>query len=251
MTNDYSKPRDGVRMRFMAYMRVSKDDAITGSHTFVTQELRIRECLDRACGVGNYDLELVRDDGVSGSTALRPTTLEPRVRKSLPGLVEKIASERYDGLIVYAQSRLFRNSRAMMEFIEDVLLKHGTAFLSATEDIDINTSNGRAFLNYSAINDGLYRDTVVKRCRDAAATAKQLGYFIGQVPYGWEWQKKDEVLPGCRRGIVPDPERRAVLLEIREKYLSGWNGVKIAGYLNDAGIAPPSHHPPGTRKGVN
>ncbi len=235
---------------FLAYLRVSKDDETTGSHTFETQEKRIRECLDRRHGKGNYVLEVFRDDGISGGLSFRSTETHKKTRPTLARIAERIESEECAGLIIYGQNRLFRNVQALTELINEVLLPSNTLLISATEDIDITTSDGRAMVYLRGIFDEKVRVDISKRNLDAAATRAEAGYINGQVPYGWMWEGTHRV-PGTRRRIAAVEEEKQWLLHMKDRYLSGWNAVKIAQELNDKGVLSPLHRALWKNKAVN
>ena len=176
------------RPHFLCYVRVSVDRETTGSHTFETQENRIIECLDRKCGRDQYTTEWFKDDGVSGGLGMKPTGIQRNVRPTLQIMADKICAGGVAALVIYAQNRLFRNIGAMIGYLENVLIPHGAGLISATEDMDINSSDGRQMIYFKAILDQRVREDIVKRNKDAAATRAELGYMLGQVPYGWQWE---------------------------------------------------------------
>ena len=79
-------------VRVLAYMRVSKQEEVTGSFTFETQRLRIKEKLDQHYGVDHYTLETLLDNGVSGGYGARPTGVERRTRPTMEIVEEKLKS---------------------------------------------------------------------------------------------------------------------------------------------------------------
>ena len=239
-TPDPERPRSGGRFRVLAYMRVSRDEAVTGSHTFETQETRIREKLDRTYGSGRYDLLLIKDDGISGGYGLEPMFHEKKVRPELKRVQEELATGQYDAIAVYKLNRLVRGPQIFYQLLEKVFYPAGVRVLSATEDLDLGTPMGRAVVGMIAIIDGLFRDNVIERNKDAALTRAQLGYLCGRPCYGWEWEEKALTPANRRRRIVPVPEQERVLREMWAWYEAGWSAQKIARVLNERGVPSPS-----------
>ena len=233
-------PKDGVRYKVIAYVRVSNEEARTGSHTFETQGDRIRERLDELFGPGNYELVTLRDDGVSGGYGPQATGVEKRVRKTLRQLQQELRTGTYDVFIVYHSDRFARSARWFFQMLEDDILPHAL-FVSVTEAFDMTTPAGRAMAGMTAVFNGMTRDRIIERNLDAVATRTGQGYFMGQVPYGWKWQPRGE-LPerGGRRRILPIPEQGRVVVQIKEWYLGGWGLDRIAAELNRRGVPPPS-----------
>lgn len=224
---------------FIGYLRVSLERDVTGSHTFETQEKRIREYLDQRCGVGQYTLELFKDDGLSGGYGIHPSAAQPKVRPTLRLIEEKICSGGCDALVVYGQSRLFRNAGALIELVA-VLNANQTLLLSATEDLDITTTDGRTMAFIKGIIDQSAREESIKRCKDAAATRAEGGYWVGQVPYGWIGETQDgRQIRGQRPGIIPVPEQQQWVLYMKDRFLSGWNPYRIAAELNERQVPTP------------
>jgi site-specific DNA recombinase len=218
---------------YIGYLRVSKERDATGSFTFETQRQRIIEHLDREHGTGQYKIEFLQDDGLSGGYGLTPTALQPKVRPTLRTMADLLQSGEYAGVIVYGQNRFFRNARGLMEMVEDILLPLRVPLLSATESIDIFSADGRMMLFMKGLFDEKQREDIIKRNKDAAASRAGQGYAIGQVGYGWMWAPGTESGKGQRRGIVPVESEKHWLLHIKERYLSGWNVNKIANELNN------------------
>jgi len=223
----------------IGYLRVSKERDSTGSFTFETQENRIRQSLDLKYGKGKYTLTFIQDDGLSGGLGMTPTGVQSKVRPSLQRIADIVRANECTGVIVYGQSRFFRNTRGLMEMVQDVLLPHGKVLLSATEDLDIETADGRMMLYMKGLFDEKQREDIIKRNKDAAASRAESGLPIGQVGYGWIWNPDQTSGGGQRRGIMCVEEEKHWLLHIKDRYLSGWNGIRIAGELNEMGVPTP------------
>lgn len=233
-------PKNGYRYRILSYQRVSREEAASGSFTFETQTLRIRETLERRYGAGAFDLEELRDDGISGGYGPEPTGVERRTRPTLKTIAAKLRTGGYDCLVIYNSSRLFRSPRWFYQFLEDVILPSDVEFLSATENLDVISAEGRAMAGMLAVVNGLFRDTVIKRNQDAAATRREQGYYVGQTGYGWEWEPLADVPARGRRRIRPIAEHGRWIVQIKDRYLAGWGYTRIVAELNSLGVPSPS-----------
>ena len=233
-------PRNGLRFRVLGYMRVSLDEATTGSHTFETQEQRIRETLDRRYGVGQYDLELEKENGLSGSYGFEPTAQQKKVRPLFAKVKKMLETGEYDSFVVYKVNRLVRSSYFYHRMLEEVIYPSGALFLSATEDLDLDNPTGRATASIVAVVDAWFREGVVERCQDATLTRAKAGYYVGRTCYGWRWEAMAQAAPGHRRRILPHAEEGEWLRQIRAWFEAGWSAQRIVRELNERGVPSPS-----------
>ncbi|RYZ77026.1 MAG: recombinase family protein, partial [Proteobacteria bacterium] len=94
------------------------------------------------------NLEIIKDEGLSGFKANRP---------GFQRLQAMCRSGEINTVIVYDLSRLSRSVRDTLAFIEDVVQRHGVNFISLTQDVDTASPMGRAFLGFTSIFNQLYR----------------------------------------------------------------------------------------------
>ena len=99
------------------------------------------------------------DNGVSGSTKERP-----QLSKALDRL------EPGDVLTVWKLDRLGRNTRNVLDVIEDIR-ERGAGFRSLTEGLDTTGPMGTAMLTIMAAFAQLERDTMIERTRAGLAAA--------------------------------------------------------------------------------
>jgi DNA invertase Pin-like site-specific DNA recombinase len=99
------------------------------------------------------------DNGVSGSTVERP-----QLFKALDRL------EAGDVLTVWKLDRLGRNSRHVLDVIENIR-ERGAGFRSLTEGLDTTGPMGTAMLTIMAAFAQLERDTMIERTRAGLAAA--------------------------------------------------------------------------------
>lgn len=243
-------PKNGHRYKVLAYLRVSREEEQTGSHTFQTQQLRIGEKLDALLGgPTQYETVLLKDDGVSGGYGPQATGIEKRVRKTLRQVQDELHTGAYDLFIVYHTDRLARSPRWFFQLLEDDILPNAL-FVSVCEEMNLASAQGRAMVGMVAVMNAMTRDRIIERNRDAVDTRIQLGYYQGQVPYGWQWEPSAQMAERARRRIVPVPEQGRIIIQVKDWYLAGWSLQRIVRELNERGVPPPSAHlPPSARFG--
>ncbi|MDR2294489.1 MAG: recombinase family protein [Microbacterium sp.] len=112
---------------------------------------------------------LYTDHGVSGTLASRP-----ELDKALDGL------DRGDTFVVWKLDRLGRNTKNVLEVIED-LIDRGVTFKSLTEQIDLSAGPiGKAMLTILAAFAELERATMIERIRAGLDAAKSQGRVGGR-----------------------------------------------------------------------
>lgn len=138
-------------------------------------------------------------------------------------------------LVVYAMSRLARNTKETIEIAEK-LKQAKTDFASVSEKIDTTTAMGDAFYKIVAVLAELERKQTGERTSIAMRLYMQAGRRMGgKVPYGFAVDPEDP-----KRMIVDENEQKAIerIKQLR-KYGHSW-GV-IADTLDDEGFRPRPH----------
>lgn len=158
------------------------------------------------------------DGGFSGGTMNRPAFKE---------LLKDIENNEIDIVVVYKVDRL---TRSLMDFskIIDVFDKHGTSFVSITQQFNTTTSMGRLTLNILLSFAQFEREVTGERIRDKIAASKKKGMWVGGcIPIGYE--KIDKKL------IIKSDDAQKVRL-IFEKYLEFKSVAKLKDYLDEMKI---------------
>lgn len=133
-----------------------------------------------------------------------------------------------DGIIAIKLDRIARNTRDVLELVEDVLQPKDKALILLDLNVDTSTPTGRMILTVMASVAQLERDQINERCKDGRKAKKALGGFIGgHVPYGFD------VLDGQ---LVPNPQEQQILETIRKQRRGGKTTYSIAKYLNEKGF---------------
>ncbi|HEY3411730.1 MAG TPA: recombinase family protein [Armatimonadota bacterium] len=240
MKIDLTPPRDGSVYRVGAYVRVSVDDERNGSHTFETQRARITEKLDRIYGKGNYVADEFIDNGLSGGYGPEPTGSEKRTRPGFKKFETALKTGAYDAMIVYDLSRFTRTPRWLEVFIDDVVEPFGIRFISAREDVDLATTEGRSMARFLTLGNTMFREGLKKRIQDAVDTRTSQGFLHGNPGYGWAWEPIQNVPIKGRRRIIRNEEQGRWVIQIKDWALAGWGTVRIADELNRLGVRTPS-----------
>ena len=108
------------------------------------------------------------DRGVSGSLASRP---------EFDKVLDRLESG--DVLVVWKLDRLGRNTKNVLEVIED-LMARGVGFRSLTEGLDTTGPMGKAMITIMAAFSELERSTMLERTRAGLDAAKAKGKVGGR-----------------------------------------------------------------------
>lgn len=158
------------------------------------------------------------DGGYSGGTMNRPAFQE---------LLTDIEEDKVDIVVVYKVDRL---TRSLMDFskIIDIFDKHGTSFVSITQQFNTTTSMGRLTLNILLSFAQFEREVTGERIRDKIAASKKKGMWMsGCPPLGYKKENK--------KLVVEEKEAQKVKL-IFDKYLELQSVPKLMEYLKTENI---------------
>ena len=158
------------------------------------------------------------DGGYSGGTMNRPAFQE---------LLLDIEENKIDIVVVYKVDRL---TRSLMDFskIIDIFDKHGTSFVSITQQFNTTTSMGRLTLNILLSFAQFEREVTGERIRDKIAASKKKGMWMsGCPPLGYKKENK--------KLVVEEKEAQKVKL-IFDKYLDLQSVPKLMEYLKTENI---------------
>ena len=102
-----------------------------------------------------------------------------------------------DTVIVESISRFARNTRDLLELIEQLAVK-GVEFVSKKEAIDTSTPTGKFMLTVFGAVAELEREYILQRQREGIAVAKAAGIYKGRKPI--EHPEFDKVVRQWREG---------------------------------------------------
>jgi DNA invertase Pin-like site-specific DNA recombinase len=163
-------------------------------------------------------VDIISDEGVSGKDLQRP---------GLTKLLDLVLDGKADAIVVYKLDRLSRRTRDLLFLIEDLFKKAHIRFFSLTEQIDTETAIGKFFLTLMGAMAQMERELIAERTKATLAYKKELGEYLGHVPYGYQVRNEK---------LVNNEKEQQVILEMKRLKKYGFSYRKIATLLNNQGI---------------
>ena len=155
----------------IGYIRISSADQNTARQELLMEQLGVDE---------------VYIDRISGKNTNRP---------ELQKMMEYV--RRGDTVIVESISRFARNTRDLLELVEQLSVK-GVEFVSKKEAIDTTTPTGKFMLTVFGAVAELEREYILQRQREGIAIAKHNGVYKGP--------ELEKVIVKWRRGEITAAE---------------------------------------------
>lgn len=163
----------------IGYIRVSTQEQNTIRQEVMMHELGVDELyIDRASG---------------------KNTDRPELKKMMDYV------RRGDTVIVESISRFARNTRDLLELVEQLTDK-GVEFISRKEAIDTTTPTGKFMLTVFGAVAELEREYILQRQREGIEIAKQHGKYKGRKPI--EHPSFNEIVSRWRKGEITAAEAR-------------------------------------------
>jgi DNA invertase Pin-like site-specific DNA recombinase len=113
------------------------------------------------------------------ASASDPPASAERSDPAWPECATLLETGNYDAFAVYNLSRLARDIVVMEQFLKEYVVATNTTFFSATEDIDLSTSQGWLYVRLMTAVSTSQREGMIERNRDAAAARVEQGYALG------------------------------------------------------------------------
>lgn len=161
----------------IGYIRISTADQNTARQELLMEQLGVDE---------------VYIDRISGKNTNRP---------ELQKMMEYV--RRGDTVIVESISRFARNTRDLLELVEQLSVK-GVEFVSKKETIDTTTPTGKFMLTVFGAVAELEREYILQRQREGIAIAKDNGVYKGRKPI--QPPELEKVIVKWRRGKITAAE---------------------------------------------
>lgn len=161
----------------IGYIRISTADQNTARQELLMEQLGVDE---------------VYIDRISGKNTNRP---------ELQKMMEYV--RRGDTVIVESISRFARNTRDLLELVEQLSVK-GEEFVSKKEAIDTTTPTGKFMLTVFGAVAELEREYILQRQREGIAIAKDNGVYKGRKPI--QPPELEKVIVKWRRGKITAAE---------------------------------------------
>ncbi|HEY2632305.1 MAG TPA: recombinase family protein [Solirubrobacteraceae bacterium] len=187
----------GTDLRLDAYIRVSKVAGRSGS-SFISPDVQ-REQIERWAQAHGHALTWHEPElDVSGGSMNRPV---------FDQIMQRVRAEQCDGVIVAKLDRFARTLVGALSTLEE-LERHGAALISVTENLDLSTPMGKAFMRILLVFAELERDRISENWGTATDNAIARGIHISKfTPIGYD--------RGPDKRLVPNADASA----IREAFL--------------------------------
>ena len=196
-----------MRLRALIYARVSTESQ-EENESLKFQILKSQDF----CKLKEFDIYKIIDDVGSGGTT---------ARAGYQKLLEEIERHSFDVLVVYEISRIARNTRELLNFVNKLNTK-GIKFSSISQpDLDTTTPTGNLFFNIQAsLSESERQWTSVRVKSNKKQRAKEGRWQGGFLPLGY---KKDD-----ENNIVVDEEKAKLVRKFFEEYVNGESAKKIS-----------------------
>lgn len=176
-------------------------------------------------------MEVYEDNGFSGSNLNRD---------ALQKMLDDIDLGKINMVLTKDLSRLSRNYLNAGNLIEEEFKIKDVRYVAAHDNVD-TIDEIDDFIAFRNVFNEMYIKDCSKKIKGSLKSRMERGSSISsKPPYGY---RIEDVFEGGvkKKILVPaDDETTEVIKEIYTLYIKGWGGAKIASYLNDKGIAPPS-----------
>ncbi|KZU09630.1 Phage DNA invertase [Lactiplantibacillus plantarum] len=203
--------------KIVGYIRVSTRDQAVDGYSLDVQRAQIKDYCDQHPGMVLG--KIYADEGISGSTIAK--------RPGIRSLLSDAKAKQFDGVVVWKNSRIARNTRDLLTII-DIFQRNGVSFMSVSEKFDLDTPQGKFMLTIMGTVSELERNNIAenvylgeyKRAQDGYANVGQvLGYDPGVDDHG-------------RNILVVNPSEAKIIQLIFRQYDAGNGYLAIAKQLN-------------------
>lgn len=191
--------KECLYMAKIGYIRVSTEE----------QETARQEAIMK-----NYGVEKIYSEKLSGKNTDRP-----EFQKMISFLREG------DTLYIESISRLSRSIRDLLKTV-DALTEKGVMIVSAKENIDTDTPQGRFMLSIFAALSELEREQTLQRQREGIEQAKKRGVYKGRQPIKVDEKRFREV---CKRWTNGEITATEAMKKLNLKSNTFYRRVKLYG----------------------
>lgn len=220
--------------RAVIYARISEDS--TGQGAGVQRQLEDARALVAARGwrlVGEF-----ADNNISALTG--------KARPEYDSLMAAVRAGDVDRIVVYMQSRLWRNRRERAADIELLARHHVSVSPVRGPELDMSSAMSRGIAGILGEFDTMESEVKSERVKRAAEQRRAEGRANGAVLYGWRRRVvTDDQGRVVSRHDEVDPEQSAVVQEIVRRLLAGDTLAGIARDLQARQVPTPYASQPG------
>ena len=211
--------------KMIGYARVSTFEQAEEGMSIENQQKRIKAFAE----MWDIDLlEIVTDLGSTGDN------LE---RDGIQKVLKMLMNDEADGVIVYSLDRFSRNTRHILNVVDEYFKKREKILCSLSENIDTTNAIGEFMFTIFAAIAQYERARIVERINSVLEMKREKGERIGSTPLGFKTVYKD---PGNKKGgkLEPVIEELIILREIVENRQAGWSYYDICYNLDNRNIKP-------------
>jgi site-specific DNA recombinase len=209
-------------MKVAGYVRVSTQAQAQEGESLKTQEKQISDFIKWKGSEGWELIEIYSDKGRSGSMV--------EGRPAFNQMMQDAEENKFSVLVVHRLSRFARNARDLLNKVHE-LKKTNVKLVSIKENIDMTNPYGEFMLIMLAAVAQLEIDIMREQMYENKLAKWKKGEInIGQVPFGYKWDKDEEEL------IIVEDEKE-IYLKMVDLYLNHGLSMKdIAVQLNAEGV---------------
>lgn len=160
-----------IYMNVIGYCRVSTDKQANDGLSLDMQAARIKEYLEMKDHDKTYHLEIITDDGYSGSNLNRP---------GIQKMMNIIKKRKTDLIIAYDLARLTRSLKDTV-FLLDLLSSYNIQVKCLFDSVSQDTASERFSTHMRAVNNEYERDKVSER---TLSTLRSIVVNKGRYPHG-------------------------------------------------------------------
>ena len=190
----------------------------------VSIDAQIEQCHKKAAEMGAAVLQVFRDDGITGTSALK--------RHAFQRAINFCAYNDVDYFIVWSTSRFARNKIDAASY-KQILKESGTRLAYATMTIDSETDEGWFTDSIMEIIDEHVSRQISRDTKRSMLKNAEEGYFNGgRPPFGYQ-----AISEGARRKLVPNEAETPLVLQIFRRFAGGESAIAIARSFNKSGYS--------------
>ncbi len=156
-------------------------------------------------------------------------------RKEFERLIKDCEGHKIDIVLCKSQSRFTRDMELVEKYLHNKFIEWGIRFIGLSDNTDTDNSGNKKSRQINGLVNEWFLEDVSNNIRSAFRIKMIKGEFISPfASYGYIVSKKDN------NKLEIDPVASLVVKKIYNLYLKGYGYTKIAKYLDNNHISPPS-----------
>jgi len=222
------------------YGRVSDPRQAQLGHSIETQLADARKRADAMFGEHQHVVREYVDSGLSGAyppEQMLGRGMAPRaVRPALTSLLADADNHEIDFVFFFEVGRAARDEEIHF-FVQRWLEERDIGFRYLEVDVDPTTEDGKLLTGVMGLMAAHFRRVNARRIKQAWRARFAAGYPPGgPAPFGFDWEPREAVPSGGRRGYVRNEEQARWVRWMFDQYQAGWTTTRIADELVRMGV---------------